>query len=148
MSESSAGAEMVETGIYWRRGVHELARSAYVADLDADPPGPEFFVEWLRRALEEHAALTPQQRAERTADLPEVDAGRGFNQMYPLPAELLEKLEHAIVEDRRQLGKASSRSGFTREAVLVAVAAARDRRGGTLPPPPNQLPNRRPRRFS
>jgi hypothetical protein len=148
MSESAAGPEMVRTGIYWHREVHDLARSAYVADLDATPAGPEFFVDWLRRALEKHAALTPKTRAKRAADLPELDGSRGFNQMYPLPSELLEKVEQAIVEDRKQLGIASSRSSFTREAVLVAADAARRRRGGTLPPPPNQLPNRRPRRHA
>ncbi|WP_245993651.1 hypothetical protein [Nocardioides immobilis] len=146
MNESSAGLEMIRTGIYWQREVYDLARSAYVADLDATPAGPAFFVDWLRCALDEHAARTPEARADRAANLPEVTAGCGFNQMYPLPAGLLEQVKEAITEDRKQLGRASSRSAFAREAVLVAVEAARRRRGGTLPPP-NQLPNRRPRRY-
>lgn len=146
---SPAGDDsMVRTGIYWHREVYDLARSAYLADLDADPPGPEFFVEWLRRALDAHSALAPGARAERIADLGEVAAGRGFSQMYPLPQELLDQVAHAIVEDRQQLGKATSRSAFAREAVLVAVGQARRRRGGTLPPPPHRLPNRRPRRYA
>jgi hypothetical protein len=149
LEAASAGESgMVRTGIYWQREVYDLARSAYVADLDATPAGPEFFVEWLRKALEEHAELTPSGRADRSGDLPPTTPGRGFNQMYPLPAELLDQVEEAIGEDRRELGRAASRSGFVREAVLVAVEAARRRRGGTLPPPPNQLPNRRPRRFA
>ncbi|MGY2872838.1 hypothetical protein ACVW00_000028 [Marmoricola sp. URHA0025 HA25] len=138
---------MVRTGIYWQRQVYDLARSAYVADLDATPAGPEFFVDWLRRALDEHAELTPKARADRASDLPEVTPGRGFNQMYPLPVELLEQVKEAILGDRREFGRVSSRSAFVREAVLVAAETARRRRGGTLPPPPNQLPNRRPRRF-
>lgn len=146
-ASSTGQPEMVRTGIYWQREVYDLARSAYVADLDATPAGPEFFVEWLRKALEEHAELTPTGRADRSAELPQTTPGRGFNQMYPLPAELLDQVEEAIAEDRRELGRAASRSAFVREAVLVAVEAARRRRGGTLPPPPNQLPNRRPRRF-
>lgn len=148
--EAPAGpsaAGMVRTGVYWQREVHDLARSAYIADLDATPAGPEFFVDWLRQSLEEHASLDPQARADRAAQLPELTPGRGFNQMYPLPADLLEQVREAIVEDRKQLGRASSRSAFVREAVLVAVETARRRRGGTLPPPPHQLPNRRPRRF-
>ncbi|MGY2876456.1 hypothetical protein ACVW00_003646 [Marmoricola sp. URHA0025 HA25] len=142
-----SAAGMVRTGVYWQREVYELARSAYIADLDAAPAGPEFFVDWLRQALEEHASMDPRTRADCAAQLPEVTPGRGFNQMYPLSAELLEQVREAIVEDRRQLGRASSRSAFVREAVLVAVDAARRRRGGTLPPPPHRLPNRRPRRF-
>jgi len=86
-----------------------------VADLDATPAGPEFFVEWLQRALEEHSALTPQAGAERAADLPEAAGGRGFNQMYPLPSERLDRVEQAIVEDGKRLGRARSRSAFTRE---------------------------------
>lgn len=146
-ASSSGEPEMVRTGIYWQRDVYDLARSAYVADLDATPAGPEFFVEWLRKALEEHAELTPSGRVARAAHLPQTSPGRGFNQMYPLPAELLDQVEEAIGEDRREHGRAASRSAFVRESVLVAVEAARRRRGGTLPPPPNQLPNRRPRRF-
>jgi len=60
--------------------------------------------------------------------------------MYPLPSVLLDQVERAIVEDRKQLGRASARAVFAREAVLVVVAAARKRRGGTLPPAPSQLP--------
>jgi hypothetical protein len=148
MTDEPEGRNMVQTGIYWHREDHDLARSAYVADLDADPPGPEFFVEWLRRALERYSSLTPEARAERATDLPEIAVSRGFNQMYPLLSELLDRVERAIVEDRRQLGTARSRSAFTREAVLVAVGEAHRRRGDTLPPPPNQLPNRRPRRHA
>lgn len=145
-SPTAAGQPgMVRTGIYWQRGVYDLARSAYVADLDATPAGPEYFVDWLRQALEQHAELPPETRADRASQLPEVTPGRGFNQMYPLPVELLEQVKEAIVEDRRQLGRAASRSAFVREAVLVAVEAARRRRGRALPPPPNQLPNRRSR---
>ena len=151
MSESSPAAAdaaaVVRTGVYWQREVYDLARSGYVADLDATPAGPEFFVEWLRQALEDHAELTPATRADRAGSLPETTPGRGFNQMYPLPAELLAQVEEAIADDRREVGRAASRSAFVREAVLVAVESARRRRGGTLPPPPNQLPNRRPRRF-
>ncbi len=50
-------------GIYWKPGVWDLARSAYVADLDTDADSPGSFVGWLARALELHARRSPQQRA-------------------------------------------------------------------------------------
>lgn len=147
MSTGATGAEVGKMSIYWRREVHELARSAYVADLDATPAGPEFFVDWMRRALEEHAELSPKARAKLADKLPEISDHRSFNQTYPMPADLIAQVEAAVAQDRRELGRVASRSAFALDAFLVAVAKARGRRGGTLPPPPNQLPNRRPRRF-
>ncbi|WP_278258265.1 hypothetical protein [Nocardioides convexus] len=50
-------------GIYWKPGVWDLARSAYVADLDTDPDSPGSFVGWLAQALEPaRQALTPAAR--------------------------------------------------------------------------------------
>jgi hypothetical protein len=138
---------MVRTGVYWHHEVYDLARSAYAADLDATPAGPEYFVEWLRQAIEAHIARDPDARDALRAQLPDIATARGFNQMFPLPTELLDQVKTAIAADRRQLDRFVSRSAFIREAVVVAAEAARRRRGGTLPPPPQYLPNRRPRHF-
>lgn len=147
MSRSETAAKAPTMSIYWRREVHELARSAYVADLDATPAGPEFFVDWMRRALEEHVDLTPKARSEIADKLPEISDRRSFNQTYPMPVDLIAQVEAAVAKDRRELGRVASRSAFALDAFRVAADKARARRGGTLPPPPNHLPNRRPRRF-
>jgi len=144
----TVAAGTVKAGFYCVKEVTDQARAAYLADLDATPAGPEFFVDWFRAALESYAARTPAERAELAAGLPQVESSRGYNTMYPLPAELLEQITGAIREDRQQAGRPSSRSSFAREALLVAVSEARQRHGGRLPTPPNNLRDRQPRRLS
>ena len=57
----------IPVGIYWKPGVWDLARSAYLADLDTDAESPGSFVGWLAQALELHARRSPQQRSELAA---------------------------------------------------------------------------------
>jgi hypothetical protein len=59
----------IPVGIYWKPGVWNLARSAYIADLDTDADSPESFVGWLGQSLELHARRSRQQRSmkQRTA---------------------------------------------------------------------------------
>jgi hypothetical protein len=140
--------DLVPTGTYWDQQTWELARSAYIADLDTDPTGPDSFVGWLHRALDEHSAQTPATRS-RMAEATTADTTtkeRGFSKTYPLKASTVDALEGAIVDDRQEVGRVVSRSGFLREAVQAAARLARDRYGRDLPPPPARLPNRPPRR--
>jgi hypothetical protein len=53
---------VVSNGTYWDSRTWDLARSAYIADLDTDPDAPDAFVGWLQRALIDHASLSPKQR--------------------------------------------------------------------------------------
>lgn len=140
----------VSTGIYWDKQSWDLARSAYVADLDTDPESPDSWIGWLHRALDDHAARTPEQRAELAgtgALFDEVaDPGKGFNRAHPFARETIEAMVLAIIDDRRQQGRVLSRSQFFREAVHRAAEQARVRRGHELPPPPaGRLPTRPPR---
>lgn len=50
--------------------------------------------------------------------------------MRPLEPGVVEAVDAAIIEDRRQEGRLLSRSSFTHEAVTLAVRAARARIGG------------------
>lgn len=142
--------DLVPTGTYWDHPTWELARSAYIADLDTDPTAPDSFVGWLHRALDEHSAQTPATRS-RMAEATTMEATtkeRGFSKTYPLKASTVEALEGAIVDDRQQADRVISRSGFLREAVHAAARHARDRVGRDLPPAPSRLPNRPPRRSA
>ena len=47
----------IPVGIYWKPGVWDLARSAYIADLDTDADSPGSFVGWLAQALERDPAV-------------------------------------------------------------------------------------------
>jgi hypothetical protein len=140
----------IPVGIYWKPGIWDLARSAYVADLDTDPESPGAFVGWLAQALERHAGRAPQQRAELAAAAEQhpaqVSTRKSFNKKHDLPTSTIEAVEDAIVTDRQELGRVLARSAFAQEAVIVAADEARRRLGRELPPPPQKLSNRPPRR--
>lgn len=134
----------VPVGLYWSRPVWDLARSAYLADLDTLPDSPNSFIGWLQEVLERHTALTPAARQEAAVEIPD-GPGKSFSRTHVLDAVLLEAIDGAIVADRVEAGRAISRSRFLTEAVLVAVSRTRARLGNQLPPAPPRLPNR-PRR--
>lgn len=148
------GEDQVPTGIYWHRGAWDRARSAYVADLDADPDPPVSLIAWLQRAIAAHAELTPAARAaglarsaaERGSTAGEAvgaeASGGGFKRTLLLDVAVLRALESAVLEDRSALGRVVSRSEFVRDAAGVAAAQAEARLGRQLPPPPARLPNR------
>jgi hypothetical protein len=139
----------IPVGIYWKPGVWDLARSAYVADLDTDPESPGAFVGWLARALV-HARRSPQRRAdlaEAAEQHPaQVSTRKSFNKKHDLPASTIEAVEDAVVADRQELGRVVARSAFAQEAIVAAADEARRRLGRHLPPPPLKLSNRPPRR--
>ena len=141
--ERTSGAEQL--GVYWIHESWDVARSAYVADLDADPEGPVVFARWLVRAIEQHAARIPAERAVIGETLPERSSGRGTSRGHRVGQQAIDTIEQAIIDDRRELGRVVSRSRFVLEAVAAAALAARERLGRQLPPPPRQLASRPPR---
>jgi hypothetical protein len=150
-SDQLTSQTTIPVGIYWRPGVWDLARSAYIADLDTDADSPGSFVGWLAQALELHARRSPQQRSELAAagetHLPLVLVTRkSFNKKHDLPASTIEAVEDALVADRQEFGRMLARSAFAQEAVIAAAQEARRRLGRDLPPPPQKLSNRPPRR--
>lgn len=138
--------ETVPVGVYWDRHTWDRARAAYVADLDTDPDCPDAFIGWLHRALQRHIARTSRQRAAAAKDLQPPAGGQGVSKMHPLPIQLVDALEQAIVDDRQRSGRMVSRSGFVRESAQQAATEAEQRLGKALLPPPGRLPNRPPRR--
>ncbi len=100
----------IPVGIYWKPGVWDLARSAYLADLDTDAESPGSFVGWLAQALELHARRSPQQRSELAAAGEKHPAlvsvtRKSFNKKHDLPASTIEAVEDALVADRQELGR-------------------------------------------
>ena len=55
--------ETISTGAYWDPDTWQLARAAYVADLDNDPDAPDAFIGWIHRAIEQHVARGVRGRA-------------------------------------------------------------------------------------
>lgn len=145
---ADAVEETVATGTYWDPDTWQDARAAYVADLDNDPDGPDAFVGWLHRAIEDHVARGPAGRAHLQIPAPQGrTGGRGLNRHHPLRASTRAALEEAVVSDRLA-GRVLSRSSFVHEAATVAVDQARSRAGGSLAPVVDRLPNRPPRRAT
>lgn len=139
------GANVEQLGVYWPRSTWDLARSAYVADLDTDSDSPNVFAGWLTRAIERHIARTPAVRAKIADQIPEAAEGRGSSKGHRVGRAVINALEAAIVDDRHY-GRIVSRSAFVLEAVHAAGEEARARLGRPLPPPPAKLSNSPPRR--
>lgn len=98
---ADAVEETVATGTYWDPDTWQDARAAYVADLGNDPDGPDAFVGWLHRAIEEHVARGPAGRAHLKIPAPPGrTGGRGLNRHHPLRASTRAALEEAVVTDR------------------------------------------------
>lgn len=144
-ASEASGAKVEQLGVYWSRSNWDLARSAYVADLDTDPDSPAVFAGWLARAIEEHVARTPAARAKIADEIPKAGEGRGSSGGHRVGRAVIDALEGAIVQDRLD-GRTVSRSAFVIEAVHAAGEAARLRLGRPLPPPPAKLGYRPPRR--
>ena len=117
----------------------EAARRPEVVALMRQQP-PIDNITWYQRwqaevaaAGENHPALVSVTR-------------KSFNKKHDLPASTIEAVEDALVADRQELGRMLARSAFAQEAVIVAAEDARRRLGRELPPPPQKLSNRPPRR--
>lgn len=140
-----SGAKVEQLGVYWSRSNWDLARSAYVADLDTDPDSPAVFAGWLARVIEQHVARTPAARAKTADQISKTEEGRGSSKGHRVGRAVIDALEDAIVQDRLD-GRMVTRSAFVIEAVHAAGEAARIRSGRPLPPPPAKLGYRPPRR--
>jgi hypothetical protein len=145
MSDDTQAAGSQRLGTYWHSATFDLARRAYLADLDTVPDGPESLGSWIDTAIRAHADLSPQRRAEIADSLPpETKDPRGKSRSFIVAVRTVEALETALIEDRRH-GRVMSRGAFVSDAVRAAAQHAQDRYGGPLPPAPARLPNRPPR---
>lgn len=135
-------------GTYWHSETFELARRAYLADLDSLADGPDSLGAWIDAAIQAHAKLDPRQRAELAVALePETKDPRGKSRSFIVTIATVEALEAAVVDDR-QHGRVLARGAFVSEAVRAAAQRAQNRYPGPLPLAPARLPNRPPRRRS
>lgn len=137
---SAGTATTRKLGVYLSLAVFEDAKSAYLVDFD-DVDGPDTFGGWVDAVLARFSSLTPQDRADATASLPEVDPGAATQRSWAVSDETIQAITAAISADRRA-GRVTSRSQFAVDALRSAIVIATDRRGGSLPPAPSRLPNR------
>ena len=125
--------------MWWDRSTWDLARAAYVAELDDDPPGPGTLLGWVVAAIETHAARSAAARASLSTDMPADDPAVGFQKVHQMTSTTLSAIESAIADDRRSAGRIVSRSAWVREAARAAAAMTRLRHGGSLPEAPDRL---------
>ena len=145
MSDDTQAAGTQRLGTYWPSATFDLARRAYLADLDTLPDGPDSLGAWIDAAIRTHAGLSPRRRAELADSLqPETKDPRGKSRSFIVAVRTVEALETALIEDRRH-GRVLSRGAFVSDAVRAAAQHAQDRYDGPLPPAPARLPNRPPR---
>uniref|UniRef100_UPI001C4DFB8F hypothetical protein n=1 Tax=Microbacterium sp. BF1 TaxID=2821146 RepID=UPI001C4DFB8F len=65
----------------------------------------------------------------------------GSTRSFNIPTVTMKRMRAAITADQ-QAGRWPSDSAWAAEAIGIAVDAARVGNGGTLPTPPDRLPNR------
>ncbi|MGF0118745.1 hypothetical protein ACQFYA_20830 [Promicromonospora sp. Marseille-Q5078] len=128
-------------GLYWQQSTFDAARAAYVADLNHRPGAPLGFAAWVEAALIDHVDRTPRERADLAAGLDPESARQGIPRPIWMDRATITALEDAVREERGA-GRMLSQSALASEAIRLAIASARDRSGGTLPPPPARLPNK------
>lgn len=123
--------------MWWDQSTWDLARAAFVAGLDDEPPGPDTLLGWIVESIEAHTARSAASRAALGADLPPYE-GSGFQRVHQLPGSVVVSVDAAIDDDRRSAGRMLSRSAWVREAAQLAAAQTRKRRGD-LPDAPARL---------
>lgn len=134
------GAQTDKRVSFWLpRALFDAARSAYLVDVDALDNPPDTVARWVAAAIDRHARRSPRSRAQAAGRLPEVDQADSGPRSFLLPAATLAAMDEAIRDDRKDLHRLHSRTGFAAEAILTAAEAARERAGGELPPAPHRL---------
>ena len=135
---------LIRVGLYFQPETFNLARSAYMADLDTlGAAAEDSFARWIARSMMEFAGQSTSARQQIVAQLdPVVSHGAGFTRSVFLPKAVLDARDVAIATDRRSGGHAWSRSGFSTDAIRHSIQQAAARNGGELPPPPSRLPNK------
>lgn len=123
----------------------EDAKSAYMADWLREGRY-DGFPKWLGAAIRHHAELSTEARAQIEADRPAKTTSRGLKRAFQMDPADVDELRASIRSDLEASGRYSSEADWVGDALRQAIAAARERAGGVLPPAPKRLPNRMPER--
>ncbi|MGA7205859.1 MAG: hypothetical protein WBX27_14640 [Specibacter sp.] len=132
--------EITRIGIYLTPEQFNGAKAAYLADW-LNGGDSNTFARWIGEVISAHAQRTPQERLERSALRGRATERTGSSRSFNVPTEAAEKMREAVVADQR-VGRWPSESAWCAEAMDLAIEAARERNGGSLPTPPARLPNR------
>lgn len=127
-------------GIYLTPDEFNGARAGYLADW-TNGGAADTFARWIAAALDAHAARTPKQRAAQGGLRVRSEERTGSTRSFNIPTVTMKRMRAAITADQ-QAGRWPSDSAWAAEAIGIAIDEARAGNGGTLPTPPERLPNR------
>lgn len=137
---AAPGGETDRLGIYLSPAEFTNAKAGYLADW-SNGGTADTFARWIAAALDTHADRSPQERAERGRLRVRAGERTGSTRSFSIPSTTMQRMRAAITADQ-QAGRWPSDSAWCGEAIALAVDAAREANGGTLPTPPDRLPNR------
>lgn len=115
------------------------ARAAYLADWAAGGTSATFGA-WISQVLDEHAARTPGERAALASALNRGAPLDPQTRTFAIEEHVAASVTAGLTADHAA-GRWPSESAWAREALAVAVTHSRQR-DGSLPTPPDRLPNR------
>lgn len=129
-------------GVYMSADMYTSLKAAYLADWTNGRGEADTLYKWVAAALDTHSSRPPAQRAALASTGPyRAETLTGQTKAFKVPIHTWERMQEAIAADSAT-GRWLSDSRWSSEALRAAVDAARKANGGTLPKPPERLPNR------
>lgn len=133
--------DVTRVGIYLTPEQFINSKAAYLADWNNGGEA-NTFTNWIGEALTMHAKRSPKERQKNAVQRPARSEKRtGSSRSFNVPTEAVQKMRAAINEEHA-IERWLSDSAWCGEALDAAIQAAQERNGGTLPTPPERLPNR------
>lgn len=137
--QRSAQDDRKQIGVYLSAETYRDMKAAYLADWTNRRGDAHTLYLWVDGALAAHAARSAAERAA----LPQEKRGTtqtGNTRAFKVNRDVYAQMQSAIADDEKA-GRWSSESAWCVEAIRLATDAARAANGGTLPEPPERLPN-------
>lgn len=133
--------DVTRLGIYLTPEQFNNSKAAYLADW-SNGGEANTFTKWIGEALTTHATRSPQERQKNAVERPaRAEKRTGSSRSFNVPNEAVQKMRAAISQEHEE-GRWLSDSAWCGEAIDAAISEAQKRNGGSLPVPPERLPNR------
>lgn len=133
--------DVTRVGIYLTPEQFINSKAAYLADW-TNGGEANTFTNWIGEALTRHADRTFTARLKYETKKPaRAEARTGSSRSFNVPSAAIERMRAAISQEHDN-GRWLSDSAWCGEAIDAAISEAQKRNGGSLPVPPERLPNR------
>lgn len=133
--------DVTRLGIYLTPEQFNNSKAAYLADW-SNGGEANTFTNWIGEALTTHAKRSIQERQKNAVERPaRAEKRTGSSRSFNVPTVAIERMRAAISQEHEE-GRWLSDSAWCGEAIDAAISEAQKRNGGSLPVPPERLPNR------